>query len=116
MAAYLGQALIAWGRPVDGAGLLDEGMAVSRPERSPVVAGIAYRSVIGARHKLSGLRRTREWTTALSYWCEAQPDLVPYRGQCLVHRSQIMQLVVDVPRSWCGVTFARIGHPDWRAA
>jgi len=99
VAAYLGQALIAWGRPVDGAGLLGEVMAVSRPVRSPLGAGVAYRTVIAACHELSGLRRAREWTTVLSYWCEAQPDLAPYRGQCLVHRSQIMQLVVDVPRS-----------------
>lgn len=79
--------------------LLGEVMAVSRPVRSPLGAGVAYSTVITACHELSGLRRVREWTTVLSYWCEAQPDLAPYRGQCLVHRSQIMQLVVDVPRS-----------------
>jgi ATP/maltotriose-dependent transcriptional regulator MalT len=41
---------------------------------------------------LSDVARAREWTAALSGWCERQSGLVPYRGVCLVHRTQIMTM------------------------
>jgi DNA-binding CsgD family transcriptional regulator len=32
-----------------------------------------------------------EWTTLLTRWCQTQPELVPFTGQCAVHRAQIMR-------------------------
>jgi DNA-binding CsgD family transcriptional regulator len=88
-----GHAQFLLGDPAAGFTLLDQAMvAVTTGEAGPTVAGMAYCSVIGACREMFDVRRAREWTAALTRWCEAQPDLVPYRGQCLVHRSQIMQL------------------------
>jgi DNA-binding CsgD family transcriptional regulator len=88
-----GRSLLEQGRLADGLALLDESMvAVAADETSPLVTGLVYCSVIGACRRVHALDRVHEWTAALKAWCAAQPDLVPYRGLCLVYRAEILQL------------------------
>jgi DNA-binding CsgD family transcriptional regulator len=88
-----GQALIAMGRLPEGIAVFDEVMVgVTGGETSAIVAGLVYCGVIAACMETFDPGRAREWTVALQLWCDAQPDLVPFRGQCMVHRAQIMQI------------------------
>ena len=88
-----GDMLVRSGRVSEGLGLLDEAMvAVTTEPLSPIVTGIVYCGVILACEQVYELRRAREWTTALTRWCERQPDLLAFTGRCLVHRAQLMQL------------------------
>jgi DNA-binding CsgD family transcriptional regulator len=93
-----GRMLIRLGEWARGTALLDEAMvAVTADEVSAAVAGTIYCSVISACFERFDVRRAQEWTDALSRWCAAQPDLVPYRGECLVHRVEIKLLHGEWP-------------------
>ena len=88
-----GRALIYLGEVDVGVSLLDEAMvAVTTGEVSAIAVGDAYCTVIEGCHELFDVNRAREWTAALTHWCDAQPELVLYRGPCLIHRAEIMQL------------------------
>ena len=88
-----GRALIRLGQTTAGVALLDEVMvAVTQGELSPIITGTIYCSVVDACFDMFDLRRAHEWTEALDGWCASQPDMVPYRGSCRVHRAEIMVL------------------------
>lgn len=91
-----GRVLLRLGRIDEGVALLDEAMAaVDAGELSPLAVGDVYCSVIEGCLEVFDLRRAQEWTTVLTHWCESQPELVPYRGQCAVRRAEIMQFHGD---------------------
>lgn len=88
-----GRSLIRMGRTDDGLALLDEAMvAVDAGELSPIVVGEVYCGVLAGCLEAFDLRRAREWTAQMSRWCDSQPDLAAFTGQCLVRRSEILQL------------------------
>jgi DNA-binding CsgD family transcriptional regulator len=88
-----GQALVRLGRSDEGLRLVDETMvAVTAAELSPIVTGIVYCDTIAFCRDVYELRRAREWTAALTRWCDEQRDMVAHMGLCLVHRAEIMTL------------------------
>ncbi len=87
-----GRALLRMGRPDDGLALLDEAMlSVMTDELSPLTTGLVYCSVISACREVHALGRAREWTAALSGWCEEQQEMVAYTGPCLASRAELLR-------------------------
>jgi DNA-binding CsgD family transcriptional regulator len=88
-----GRSLIRKGEIDQGLALLDEAMiAVTAGEVSPLNAGGVFCSVLDACGEVFDLQRAQEWTIALKAWCDSQPDIMPYRGHCLIRRAELLHL------------------------
>jgi DNA-binding NarL/FixJ family response regulator len=88
-----GRLLLMSGRVNDGLAQLDEAMTgIAAGEVSPIFAGQIYCTMIEGCQEVSDFSRAAEWTMALTSWCDSQPDLISFTGQCAVHRGQILQL------------------------
>ncbi len=87
-----GRLLLYTGRVAEGLALLDEAMVgVAAGEVSTIFAGNVYCSMIEACQEIADFDRAARWTSTLTAWCDQQPGLVPFTGQCAVHRGQIMR-------------------------
>lgn len=92
----IGRSLIRLGRAPEGVRLLDEVMvAITTGEIPLLIVGDLYCSMLDACVEIFDVARAQEWTDALQRWCEAQPSQVPYRGTCLLRRSEILQVRGD---------------------
>jgi hypothetical protein len=86
-------------------------LSITAGQASPVIAALVYCTVIASCHEVYALDRAREWTSALSAWCDAQPELVAFRGICLVHRAEIARLSGEWPRAAEQAARASSGMP-----
>jgi DNA-binding CsgD family transcriptional regulator len=87
-----GRMLIYSGQVPEGLTMLDEAMVgLAAGEVSPIGSGNIYCAMIEGCQEISDYRRMTQWTEALTRWCEAQPELVPFTGQCAVHRGQVLR-------------------------
>jgi DNA-binding NarL/FixJ family response regulator len=116
-----GQSLLKLDQYEAGMRLLDEAMAaVTAGEISIIPVGIIYCVVLSCCQETFDLRRAQEWTSAFTHWCEAQPDIVTFRGQCLVHRAELSHMrgawqSALTEAQQASRLLSRPGSPPWAA-
>jgi DNA-binding NarL/FixJ family response regulator len=95
----VGRCLIYLGELAEGVAMLDEAMVrVESAELSALIAGDAYCTVIDAANEIFDLARFQIWTESFRAWCDAQPQLVLFRGHCHLHCAELLRFRGD----WAG--------------
>jgi len=88
-----GRCLAMLGRTAEAAEAYDEVMVhVVAGRVAPQVTGLAYCSIVAACMEWFDLRRAQEWTVTFAAWAAREVGMLAYRGTCLVHRAEILQL------------------------
>jgi DNA-binding CsgD family transcriptional regulator len=88
-----GRALLNLGRTAEGLRLVDEALiSATSGDLSPIVTGIVYCNTLGFCQDALELAHAREWTQALTRWCDRQPTMVEHNGLCQVHRAEVLEI------------------------
>ncbi|MCP3818921.1 helix-turn-helix transcriptional regulator [Streptomyces sp. A3M-1-3] len=85
--------LVAAGRTAEGLTLLDDTMcSVMAGELSELFTGWVYCLALQQCMAAAQLERAAQWTEAAMDWCASLPAGNPFRGQCRVHRVEVLDL------------------------
>ncbi len=105
--------LLKAGRTDAGLACLDEAMlGVASGECSAMVEGIIYCGVIEGCWSVYELGRAQEWTSAMSRWVAAQPDLANFTGECKVRRAELKQFNGSWPEALDELDSVGSAEPD----
>jgi DNA-binding NarL/FixJ family response regulator len=95
-----GRVLLRRGEVERGIAALDVSvLAASAEAAPPIVSGLVLCTAIAHASRVFALDRAREWTNALTRFCDSQPQLVQFNGNCLVHSSEVHQASGDWQRA-----------------
>jgi DNA-binding CsgD family transcriptional regulator/tetratricopeptide (TPR) repeat protein len=88
-----GRCLTVLGRSAEAADAYDEVMVhVVAGRVAPQVTGLAYCAIVATCMEWFDIRRAQEWTHTFAAWAAQEVGMLAYRGTCLVHRAEILQL------------------------
>jgi class 3 adenylate cyclase len=88
-----GAMLVRDGDVEEGWALMDEAAAAAATgDLKPTATGTVYCGTISACRDLLELRRAGEWTARFEQWCDRTSLPGGWRGDCRVHRAEVLRL------------------------